>query len=190
MASWPLYATSIEIDWENASFSYSDVAIRFGGFIKQALWNRLEIESNIVGYGVMLSTPEYLISDSIESKYNTALTEQSGNIDDALESICSGNNIKNFSKEISGAITNPAVATNEQKGETSRNFYIWNLYKRINEIDITSGFTVVAYIKIETGIVFLNEVSVSAKTLAGEILASGYNENAIDGSLYDLAHKE
>lgn len=187
-ASDALYIDSIEIEWEEASFTYSDVAIRFGGFTKKSLWDRLETESDIKGYGVMFSTPTYLSTDSIEDKYDAALLSE-GSIDSAIASICTGNNIKNFYKAIPGDVENPALATDEQKGETSRNFYIWNLYKNISLEDLDKGFTAVAYIRIDGEVVFLNETTVSAVGLASDVLDSGnYLENAFDGSLYNLAN--
>ena len=164
------------------------MAIRFGGFVKKALWDRLETESDIQGYGVMLSTPTYLSTDSIKDKYDAALVNEGG-VDEAVASICAGNNIKNFYKAIPENVENPALATNEQKGETSRNFYIWNLYKNVSSEDLNKDFTAVAYIRIDGEMVFMNETTVSAIGLANDVLDSGdYLENAFEGSLYNLAN--
>ena len=191
-----LYITSIDIEWEEASFTYTNTAIRFGGFIKKSLWNRLETESSIQGYGVMLSTADYLGANSIEDKYNTALTASSGDIDAAVTSICTGNNIKSFYTaltidDLSGLKTSPSSATNEQKGETSRSFYIWNLYKEVSTANLKKVFTAAAFVRVASEIVFLEETSASVKGLAGDVIddvSNDYGEVSFEGSLYDLAH--
>ena len=95
------YISSIDIQWDAApTYTYSNVAIRFGGFMKEALWDRLKAETTlpatVEGYGVMVSTANYLGVNSIEDKYNVAKDEHT--IDEAITTICTGNNIKNFFK--------------------------------------------------------------------------------------------
>ena len=179
----------VQIYWDVA-FSYSNVAIRFGNLMKKTLWDRLNSESTIEKYGVMLSTAEYLGAETIQDKYETALTANSGDIDVAIASICSGNDIKNFSKSIPGDKANPDLATDEQKGELVGDYYIWNLYKNISEENLKAKYSAVAYIRTTAnGIVFLNETTTSTKDLAHSLLDSGaYPDNEFDGTLANLAY--
>ena len=186
------YVDSISIQWGNIPvFAYSDAAIRFGGLIDTTLWNTLNTESTITGYGVMLSTPEYLSSDLIEEKFGVALASE-GTIDAAITLITDGSNIKNFYSEINGERLHPAEATAAQKTGLDGDYYIWNLYKRIPEANLTSSYTAVAYIRTANhGMVFLNEVTASAKSLAGDLIDNDTNdldEDSFDGSLGNLAN--
>ena len=186
------YITSIEIQWESAPiYSYSNVAIRFGGLMKEPLWNRLGSElvepATIEGYGVMVSTSEYLGVNSIEARYDAAKAEHT--IDEAITAICTGNNIKNFFMELTEFKTSPSEATNEQKGETSRDFYIWNLYKEISNDDLDVEYAAVAYVRTSNEIIFFNPIAASAKGLAHDLIEyDAYEDDAFDGSLYNLAN--
>lgn len=179
-----VYLSSVEIQWDE--YVYSNLAIRFGGLVKQTLWNRLESESDIQGYGVMLSTATYLDEDTIEGKYNIAKTDHT--IDEAITTICEGNNIKNFYKELDGEFTNPATAEPEQKVGLVGDYYIWNLYKEITTSDIKTQFTAVAYIRTASEMVFFNPTTTSAKGLAHDLVeGDAYDEDSFDGSLNIVA---
>ena len=179
---------SITIQWgEIPSYTYSDSAIRFSGFIKIPLWKRL---NNIQGYGVMLSTKTYLGANTIESKYDSALAE-AGAIDSAVTAMCAGNNVKSFNSSITSEKLHPAEATEEQKGQTSRDFYIWNLYKGVSAENLKTSYVAVAYIRTNSEIVFFDEIEASVKSLAFDLIDEGVeNENSFDGSLNNLANLE
>lgn len=184
------YINSISIQWGDIPvYTYSDTAIRFGGLIETSLWETLDSESSISGYGVMLSTPEYLSSNTIEDKYNAALASE-GTIDAAITTITSGSNIKNFYLELNGERLHPAEALDNQKEGMDGDFYIWNLYKSVAESNLTKGYTAVAYVTTAThGIVFLNETTVSVKSIANNLINSdSFDEKSFDGSLNDLAN--
>lgn len=180
-----LYVISITIDWNQPPvYSYPDAAIRFGGFVNQALWNRLNSESAISGYGVLLSTKAYIGASSIAAKFDEAM-ESAASTDDAFTSICAGGNIKNFPS----INEHPALATDEQKGGLEDNYYIWNLYKGISTEKLAIPYTAVAYIKTNNGVVFLKEASVSAAELAQKLINDNddLNDESYDGSLGYLA---
>lgn len=179
-----LYLSSISIQWDE--YAFSDLAVRFGGLIKQTLWARLDSESDIQGYGVMLSTATYLDEDTIEGKYDTAKTDHT--IDEAITTICEGNNIKNFYKELDMVLTNPAEAEPEQKVGLTGDYYIWNLYKEITTADIKTQFVAVAYIRTTSEMVFFNPTTTSAKGLAHDLVeGDAYDEDSFDGSLNIVA---
>ena len=179
------WLTSIDIEWD--TYTYSDVAIRFGNLMKKTLWDRLNTESNIQGYGVMLSN---LGAGSIEGAYEGALSKNSDDIDKAITDICEKGNIKDFYTSLASK-PNPDLATEEQKGDLIGDYYIWNLYKGVSNANLLKSYDAVAYIRIEDEIVFLNEVTTSVKGLAGELLAlPAFNETSFDGSLNNLANLE
>ena len=183
--SGALYVDSITIDWD--TYDYSDAAIRFGSLIRKSLWDRLDTESTIAGYGVFLSTATYLGSDSIKDKYDAALAEST--IDGAIAAITAGNNIKNFYTALDGEHLNPAAATNEQKGELTGDYYIWNLYKSVSTANLKTSYTAAAYIRVDGKIIFINEHSTSIKALAAGLVAGdAYDESSFDGSLNNLAN--
>lgn len=165
--SGALYLNSITIEWSNSAstFEYSDVAIRFGGFLSKALWDALNEESEIQAYGVMLSHND-------------------------------GDDVEDFYTEINETKLNPALASVKQKTQqkvenVDEPYYVWNLYVCISNEQLTSDFTAIAYITTADGIIFFNEVTKSAKTLANDLLNDSTNEydaTSFEGSLYNLAH--
>ena len=157
--------------------------------MKKTLWDRLNTESNIQGYGVMLSTSEYLKAGSIQGAYDAEF-ELLDDIDDAIAAICDEGNIKNYYTPLASK-PNPDLATDEQKGDLTGDYYIWNLYKGVSNANLRKSYDAIAYIRIEGEIVFLNEVTTSVKGLAGELLKlPAFNEESYDGSLNNLANLE
>lgn len=174
-ANEALYVKSIEIEWEALPvYTYSDVAIRFGGLIKQPLWARLE---NIQGYGVMVAADDK-VDDELKNHYNAAKVNED----------CAGEDIKNYYTPLTSEKTSPAEANADQKPADGRVYYIWNLYQRISNLSLTKSVTSVAYIKLESEVVFLQEVTTNVSDLADELIASGeYTAEDFDGSLKNLA---
>ena len=168
------YATYTHHD--NGTYSYTDVAIRFGGKIAPALWNRLNTESTIEGYGVLLATSD-LGSDSIENWYNAYKTD-SNTVEEALAELVTDGVVANYSKSVA------EKAHPTQVGD----LYSWNLYYRIGntKAELLEEYTAVAYIKIHNSIVFLQQDTVSAKSLASDML-QGENPETYGGSLSYLA---
>ena len=158
----------------NGSFAYSSAAIRFGGFVPIALWDRLNNESTIQGYGVLLSTPSHLGGDELKDKYNEV----------------DGTNVKKFDTDLEAAgIEHPSSANDAQKGGLVGDYYVWSLYKNITSENLQTEYTAVAYIRTASGVVFFGEVTYSAKTLAADYLNNrGYGIGDVEGSLYNLAH--
>lgn len=169
------YIESINIEWEAIPvYTYSNVAIRFGGLIKKPLWDRLE---NIQGYGVMVAADED-VDDALKNHYNPAKVNED----------CAGEDIKNYYTPLTLEKTNPAEANADQKPADGRVYYIWNLYQRISNLSLTKSVTSVAYIKLESEVVFLQEVTTNVSDLADELIASGeYTAEDFDGSLKNLA---
>ena len=191
-----LYLNSVEIQWGEApTYEYSDVAIRFGNLMEQSIWTRLNAESTIKGYGVMLSTEDYLSGGKIKDWYtnNSLAAVEEDDLNEAIATACGENvgAVKNFYTKITGEKTNPAEATAGQKGDLDGEFYIWNLYKNISTSpdNRSLNYTAVAYIRTASGIVFLKETTASVKSLANDLISTdSYDEESFDGSLNDLAN--
>ena len=156
----------------NPSLSFTGVAMRFGGLVSKTLWNELDAQnggSNIEGYGILLSTPEYLKSAKLETKYETF----------------DGTNVKKFDHAVA---TLPDDANVAQKNGLLEACYVWNLFKDVT-VNPAAEFTSVAYIRTKTEVVFFDETTKSAKQLAIELLATDdYDDDSLDGSMYSLAH--
>ena len=161
--SGALYLDSINIEWSNttSTFDYSNVAIRFGGFLSQSLWNDLNEESEILGYGVMLSIED---GDDVVDFY-TELSET----------------------KLHPAEASTSQKTQQGVENLEATYYVWNLYVNIPINQLTEDFTAVAYITTASEIVFFNETTASPSGLASDLL-SAYGNDAFEGSLYNLAN--
>ena len=168
-ASGAMYLTNVSIEWTVESdvptvdYDYSNVAIRFGGFLSKALWDDLDTASDIQGYGVKLST-----TDGVDEDFYTALSETK--LNPALAS---------------------ASQKAQQKVENAEDpYYVWNLYVTIGDAELKREFSAAAYIKLGNDeIVYFKTVTFSAKTLAGSLIENGvYASDAFDGSLANLAN--
>lgn len=174
-ASGAMYLDSIEIEWEKTTYTYSNVGIRYGGLISTALWNRLNAESTIEGYGVVFST--------ITNWTDDQLSDYIGEADNA--------SVWNFYTPLTSK-AHPDYANSNQKGDTEEEYYVWSLFKNVsaeNTNNFKVSYTGVAYIKTAAGYVFFKQTVSSVKSLATGLLAtSEYNENSLEGSLYNLAN--
>ena len=170
-------------------FAYSDVKIRFGGFITKSLWDELNEESTILSYGVMISlaTTEvegFIGSDTFKDRYVSALAE-ADSVDAAISAVCDGSKIKNFEFEVSDL---PFLYEATQY-DVDEDTYAWNLVQKVNaSTSLQRTYVAIAYIKTSAGVVFLNESRVSPKSLAQSMLSSDdYSDDSLGGSLKYLA---
>ena len=143
-------------------YDFSEVALRFGGFISEALWSELSDSVTIEGYGVIVSK-----SASIEERYEAA----AGNsVEEKLTAICDAN-----TKRVYATGDTPETATPQQKAYmgdvSSTKYYTWQVRVNVGS-NFTTNFTAVAYIKVNGGIIFLQEVTCSAKSIAAKVLLS------------------
>lgn len=184
------YLNSIEIDWAGEpTYAFTNVGIKFGGSVSTTLWDRLDSESHgILGYGVMLSTADYLGASEIKDYYDLARGEKADvdsvftEVDGKSYTLVDGLNIKCFYNEVS---TMP-----RQVGGN----YVWDLVKGINTTNagLTKGFTAVAFIRTnDDEIIFLHEVTKSAAQVAKDIIDANpndeYDNSYLEGSLGYLA---
>ena len=169
-----VYLSSITIEWGDGAvtqYTYSEVYLRFSGFISVSLWDRLEAESDIQGYGILICETEWLGSGWLQEK----------EVD--------GVNVKRFYTPLTATYTHPTLANDRQKGERVGDYYIWNLKKSISTDNLTTAYTAMAFIVVDGETVYLNEASYSAQSLALEYINTGfYAEDYDEGALYNLAH--
>lgn len=168
-----LYLSSVSIQWgEPATYTYSNLGIRFGASISEELWNRLDTESDIQGYGVLLSTPEFLTGDDLKDKYDLA--------DDI--------NVKKFTNADTDHPENGGIKDIPTlKGGN----YVWNLYKRISFANAAKNYVAVAFIQLAGDeVVFLNQVTANMKDLAQDLIDNdpNYDAQSFGGSLSHLAN--
>ena len=172
-------------------FVFSDVILRFGGFISVDLWTQLEDEYDIQGYGIMYAETNNLTSVSIKEWYELALDESGGDIDAAITSLNSF--IGNSYVELTQSKTHPGIATTSQKEElgvdVGDGYYMWNHRELVPQDGLETEYSAIAYIRIDGELVFLKETSNTAKQAALDLLNNHiYEDDAFDGSLYALAH--
>ncbi len=158
-----LSALKIDYSGSGDNYTYSNTAIRFGGCISQSMWNQLEDESDIQGYGVLVAANSDLGGQTIKQRY-TAARASAASVEATINSICSTYSI---GKKIVTSKPNPAEATAEQKEflGVSGDYYIWTVQKPFGGA-FTSTFNAVAFILIDGDIVFLQEESISPKQIA------------------------
>ena len=172
---------------EADTLSYQKVALRFGGSIDAKIWDRLDRESTIIGYGLLLATGD-LADSEIQEWYSLARNGNDvNNVDEALAKLCGSelgdyNIAENYYKTV--ASKTPTIVDGS---------YGWNLYLGIDNptnSDFTTSYTAVAYIRTSLDeLIFFNEVSKSAAELAYD-LAHGTTfdeDNNLQGSMNHLA---
>lgn len=163
------YLNSIEIEWQEITYSYDNLAIRFTGSIEEELWDRLHTESTITGYGMLLSTATFLNGDNLKDYYDLA----------------DGSTVKNFDN--TDTVHEPALKSIPTLKDGR---YVWNLFKRVSLAKATDEYVAVAYVKLDNDeIVFLQQESASVKSLAQDLIAGPErDENSLGGSLNYLAN--
>ena len=163
------YLNSIEIEWEKATYTYDNLAIRFSGSIEEELWDRLHSESTITGYGMLLSTATFLNGNDLKDYYELA----------------DGSAVKNFDN--TDTVHDPALKPTPTLKD---GYYVWNLFKRVSLAKATEEYVAVAYIKLNNDeIVFLQQESASVKSLAQDLIAGpNRDESSLGGSLNYLAN--
>ena len=189
--SGALYLDSLSIDWINAStsYTYSDVAIRFGGFIEAGLWNTLNEESSIYGFGLLFSAVDTNLTDLYNAQISNGKT-----IDQAISAITADGNIKNFDKRVSEIV--PPEANEAQKigmfgndaEKLAKTYMVWSYVRHVDIEDLKESYSAAAYIRLENEIVFFDEVCVTAQGIALKYITDGiYAEDYLEGSMSNLA---
>ncbi len=157
--------------YDNGTFSYSNVAMRFGALMSKALWDELATETTIQGYGVLVSQENYIGGDPIKDVYADDPT------DPRLEDF--------YMPKAQKAA--PSLATDTQRGDLVGQYYIWNVFYNISSLDLTKTYVAAAYIKTSAGVVFFDEIRTSAAKNAYDMIQAGADVGTSNGSLKNLA---
>ena len=187
--SGALYLDSIEIQWGGSatSFEFSRVAINFGGFINKTLWDKLNTESEIKGYGLIAAATDDLDGETIKGMYDEALDAGVTDIDAIInEEVCNGTTIRNFYTPLTQTKLHPAEADETQKYEQqvseTDTYYVWSLRKNVTDYD--KPYSAIAYIRLADELVFFAETLTSAKEAAQSLINNGiYDGSEFEGSL-------
>lgn len=157
------------------NFTFTNLYVRFGGIVTKTMWDALDNESTIIGYGELISTANYLGANQLKSYYATANSNP---------------NIEIRSYEVTADPESyPALYNNSDYQGVTDNYYVWNYRMSVDEANFTDVYASVAFIITEDdGVVFMNEVRKSVKNLAQDLIdGPNYDEDSLDGSLKHLA---
>ena len=167
-----MYINSISIQWGEVTYTYENLAVRFTGSVSEALWTRLNNESSIQGYGILLAEYDTIKDNDPELKNWLEYADLDDNDD-----------LKNFDSSVTvhGEKTIPTLKDGK---------YVWNLFKRVSLAKATTEYVAVAYIKLANDeFVFLQQERASVKSLAQDLIAGpDRDENSLGGSLNYLAN--
>lgn len=180
-----LSALTYEYQQEGETYTFDNVAMRFGGFLSQSLYNEL----GVVEFGVFLTESEGR-HNSIKEDYEVALELANDDISAALTILCGEHNGDESIRRFYG--TNPVEANEQQKAfmgaDAEQTYYTWTIRKNVTNA-LTTFYTAVAYVRTATEIIFLDEVSESAKNLATTSLArTNPSDPAYESLEYFVAH--
>ena len=168
-----IWLNSINIQWSGSAttYEYSNVSIRFGGIVEQDLWSDLDNEQSIEGFGVMIATDDVIDENAkIKDSYQSAISDEEN--PDVAEHI-----VDYFI---------PVEDLNTIMGVDGDN-YFWNL--RYSITDFKQEYVAVAYIKTNSGYVFMKQSRFSVKALAQYYInVLNYNASTAGGSLSNLAN--
>ena len=165
--SGALYLNSIEIEWGTLPvFTYSNIAVRFGGLISESLWNELDTNEHVIeGFGVMVCDTQTL--------GNATLSKTNAQYDMFVPKATKAK---------------PSDANDSQKGNLEGNYYVWTLRLNLANDYLTQSITAVAYIKTSSGYVYMQQTSASVRELALDYINNrGYQASDYEGSLGNLA---
>lgn len=156
-------------------FTFTNVNVRFGGIVSQNLWNALNEESVILGYGELYSTDAYLGANELKSYYATADTNP---------------NIEIRSYEItSNSESKPVLYNDSNYQGVVDDYYVWNIRRSVSVVDFKTTYASVAFIITQDdGVIFMEEVRKSVKDLAQDLIdGPSYDAASLDGSIAYLA---
>ena len=157
------------------NFTFTNLYVRFGGIITKGLWDALDAESVILGYGELYSTASYLGDNQLRDYYATA--ESNDNID------------KHYYELTSDPESYPVLFNDSNYQGVTDDYYVWNIRRSVAEANFTDVYASVAFIVTDNdGVVFMNEVRKSIKNLAQDLIdGPDYDNESLDGSLAYLA---
>ena len=158
---------------EGNTFTYTDLSIRFGAVISKDLWNELDTIYGITGFGVMISSGDYVRDYHDFDDFAAAAIEPGENVYTDIN-----NNVVNYFV--------PIADMNETIGVDGDN-YFWNLRWSVDQADMDKVFSAAPYIKVGDEYVFLKKEITCVTFVAYDyILNRGYSAETAGGSLQNI----
>ena len=163
---------------ELGNFTYSNASIRFGGKINKDLWNEIDEDYDIAGFGVMITNR---VVQSLNPAAQNYLIKQ--HVNDAVPA--------ESATDLSTQLVDHYMSISEMAvPPESGDDYVWNLMQSItinNAFDALREYTAAAYIKLSNDdYLFFGQVTTSAYELANDYLNGEYDETSAGGSLKNI----
>ena len=152
---------------EHGNYTFTYLAIRFGGFVSKETWDNIDETLDILGYGVLITT-----SDLDGAKLDE---------DNALHNL-----YVDTKPHPNLASDTTKRANGVSESNLDNDYYAWNLRVNISEANYKTSITSVAYVKTSQGTMFFNQVTTSVQQEASKMIESGYD--TYEGSLSYLAN--
>lgn len=157
-------------------FSYSDISIRFGGYVSKDLWNELDTLYNVTGFGVMITDGENIKDYEEFTEY-----VENGVFASSEDSTDVVKDIVDYFVPVSKMATTIAEDGNN---------YFWNLRWSVDATEMDRVFSAVAYIKIGEEYVLLKKARMSVTYLAIDYMSNrGCTAETADGSLKNIVEQ-
>ena len=158
---------------EGNTFTYTDLSIRFGAVISKDLWNELDTIYGITGFGVMISSGDYVKDYHDFDDFAAAAIEPGENVYTDIN-----NNVVNYFV--------PIADMNEIIGVDGDN-YFWNLRWSVDQADMDKVFSAAPYIKVGDEYVFLKKEITCVTFVAYDYIVNrGYSAETAGGSLQNI----
>lgn len=157
-------------------FSYSDISIRFGGYVSKDLWNELDALYSVTGFGVMITDGENIKDYEEFTEYvENSVFASSEDSTDVVKDIV------DYFVPVSKMATTIAEDGNN---------YFWNLRWSVDVTEMDRVFSAVAYIKIGEEYVLLKKARMSVTYLAIDYMSNrGCTAETADGSLKNIVEQ-
>ena len=174
---------------DDGTYNFENMKIRYTGFISADLWNTLNAESPIVGYGIKFAGDVSYLNGS-----------QLKDVPD------DGTNVIMYYSALGAGKESPALANESQKAQfqvpIENDYYVFSLGKTILATDLegitpeetiekyTTPHAAAAYIRLENGEnVFCPQIIASVKDVARNELDTGHSDSeTAGGSINYLAN--
>ena len=158
------------------NFTYSDMSIRFGAVVSKATWNELDFLYGITGFGVMISSGDYVRDYQDFDEFASAAIEPGENVYTDIN-----NKVVDYFV--------PIADMNEIIGVDGDN-YFWNLRWSVDSSDMDKVFSAAPYIKVGDEYVFLKKERTCVTYVAIDYIVNrGYSAETAGGSLQNIVNQ-
>ena len=150
-------------------YTFSNISIRFGGKINKDVWDQINNDYGITGFGVMITESKNVANfEEFKSSINGETFVSSETSTDV------GTDIIDYFVPVANMATTI--------GEDENN-YFWNLRWSIDSANMDKMYSAVAYVKVGDEYVVMNMATESVETMATKYVDSGNYSGAVADSL-------